>query len=250
MPDPNTIPVVPLNPAPTTTDDPDRALTGKIARLPHDIREQLNQRLHDGQGGPEILAWLNRLPAVKEILAAQFNGAEINAPNLTLWRQNGYHRWLRQKQCVTAAHELRRHAIEMTNAADGQLAPAAASVASGKILEFLEAADAENTDPNNLVKCAAAASVLQKMEQNNARIRLANQRLRQHDMQLLLKRDKQQRDTVTLTLRFLNDARAKQIAAASATYAEKIELLGHHMYNHLWEPRLVPEDPNPSNQTP
>ena len=221
------------------TYDDGHALTGKVARLPAEIREQLNQRLHDGQGAPQILPWLNALPVVREIMAAQFHGAEINAPNLTLWRQSGFRRWLRQKQTVSATQELYRHAVELNKAGGGQLAPAAASMASAKVLEFLESANAEQADAGDIAKCAAAASVLLKMEQNNSRIEIANKRLHQHDINLYLKRDKLQRDTVAIALRVLTDARAKEIEAAPIGYAEKIEILGIHLFGHLWVRRPV-----------
>ena len=38
------------------------ARTGKIARLPDDIREQLNRRLNDGEKGKKLVMWLNSLP--------------------------------------------------------------------------------------------------------------------------------------------------------------------------------------------
>lgn len=221
----------------------EHALYSKIARLPETIRDELNQRLLDGQGSPEILSWVNNLPEVKEILATHFHGAAINGPNLTHWRQTGYHRWLRQRH----TRDLSKYAEEFTKAADGRLAHAAAAMASGKLFEFLDHAISDQSDPNNIVKCAAAASVLQKMEQNNNYIRIASQRLRQGDMRLLLQKDKQQRDTVAIGLRLLGDARAKEIEASSATYNEKIELLGHLIFNKLWEPRLVP---TPENSTP
>jgi hypothetical protein len=106
MTDENIVPVAPqpaqLNPA---TDNSDHALTGKIARLPHDIREQLNQRLLDGQSGTEILPWLNNLAPVKDILAAQFDSRPINSPNLTYWRQNGFQRWLSEKRRLSTLKE-------------------------------------------------------------------------------------------------------------------------------------------------
>src|SRR6266851_3736908 len=36
--------------------------TGKIARLPHPIREQLNRRLESAEAYEPILNWLNTLP--------------------------------------------------------------------------------------------------------------------------------------------------------------------------------------------
>jgi hypothetical protein len=225
-----------------TEHDLQRGLTGKIARLPDDIREQLNQRLFDGQGGTEVLAWLNELPSVKEILAAQFAGVPVNHENLSNWRHSGYERWFRYQR----TQNLRKHAADITRAADGQFAPAAAAVASGKIFEFLDSANAAQTNPNDLVKCAVAASTLLKMEQNNERLKIANDRLRQHELALRLKRDKQLRDEAAIALRVLDDARAKAIEAAPLNNAEKLEAVGLHMFGKFWDPRPLPKPPEPS----
>ena len=53
------------------------ARIGKIARLPGDIRSQLNSRLQDGAEGRQIVRWLNSLPEVKEVLAEHFDGHPI-----------------------------------------------------------------------------------------------------------------------------------------------------------------------------
>src|SRR6266851_4484844 len=68
--------------------------TGKIARLPHDIREQLNRRLNDGEQAHSILEWLNSVPEVQAVLAASFDGRPLNKVNLTEWRHGGYRDWL------------------------------------------------------------------------------------------------------------------------------------------------------------
>ena len=203
-------PVAGQAPAEQTEHDLQRGLTGKIARLPDDIREQLNQRIFDGQGGREILEWLNALPVVKEILAAHFSGFPVNHENFSNWRHSGYERWFRHQR----TQNLRKYAADITKAADGQFAPAAAAVASGKIFEFLDSATTAENNPNDLVKCAVAASALLKMEQNNERFKIARERLGQHYMALRLKRDKQQRNDAAIALRVMGDARAKQIEAA------------------------------------
>src|SRR6266581_8689373 len=69
---------------------------GKIARLPHSIREQLNLRLHDHQPHKTILPWLNSLPEVKAILAADFDNRPITKQNLSEWKQGGFRDWLLQ----------------------------------------------------------------------------------------------------------------------------------------------------------
>ena len=215
------------------------ASTGKIARLPADIREEINTRLYNGKSAPDILAWLNELPSVKEILAAQFGGATINHQNLSNWRTTGYRRWLAEQTNLGTMKDLGKYAAEMADAAGGSISRGVAAVAAGKILEFLET-PYEQTTPENLVKLANASARLCRSEQNAIRVKIANERLRQQERHLLLMRDKHQRDRVTLALHILGDARAKEIEAADCDNAEKIELLGLYLFGDLWEPRLIP----------
>jgi hypothetical protein len=70
----------------------------KIARLPANIREELNRRLHDGKLSSNILPWVNNLPETKEILAQLFGGKPITHQNLSEWRRAGYQDWLFHQQ--------------------------------------------------------------------------------------------------------------------------------------------------------
>lgn len=79
---------------------------GKIARLPDAIRQEINQRLADGHRGPTILAWLNSLPAVKEVLARDFDGRPINQQNLSAWRTGGYREWNFRREILMTAMEM------------------------------------------------------------------------------------------------------------------------------------------------
>jgi len=79
---------------------------GKIARLPRLIREQLNERIQDGEAGPALLEWLNSLSDVREVLAREFEGKPINAPNLTAWRQGGYTDWVTQGEVLELSQRL------------------------------------------------------------------------------------------------------------------------------------------------
>jgi len=73
------------------------ARTGKIARLPKEVREELNQRLQNGEVAVHLVDWLNGLEKVKTVLAANFGGQPISESNLTGWRAGGYLDW-EQKQ--------------------------------------------------------------------------------------------------------------------------------------------------------
>ena len=86
---------------------------GKIARLPRPIRDELNQRLDNGETGNMILPWLNALPEVQAVLAAHFNAGAINHQNLTNWRQGGYLRWLNQHERGSLVRELAQNAGEI-----------------------------------------------------------------------------------------------------------------------------------------
>ena len=67
--------------------------TGKIARLPKDIRDQLNQQIEDGIIGHAVLSWLNALPEVQKILAEHFGGRPVSHQNLSEWRHGAYAEW-------------------------------------------------------------------------------------------------------------------------------------------------------------
>jgi hypothetical protein len=221
-------------------DNPEHIHNGKIGRLPGDIREEVNLRLYNGNKFKNILAWLNEIPAVKETLAAHFDGIAISSTNLTNWHQGGYQDWLSHKHNVGDLNDLRQFAADIMRAGVGGLTPATVALASAKILRFLETLNPVKTNPGDLAKCAAAIAILREKEQNDARIKIAQQRLRQRDLALLLKKDKQQRDAVAIARRVLGDARAEAIENSSWNNAEKIEALGIHLFGHLWEPRPIP----------
>jgi len=68
------------------------ASNGKIARFPDELREELNQRLADGESGCQLVNWLNTLPTVHAILDTHFEGRPIYQ-NLSERRQGGYAEW-------------------------------------------------------------------------------------------------------------------------------------------------------------
>jgi hypothetical protein len=228
-----------------------RTSVGKIARLPNTVREQLNQRLQDGQDGTEILAWLNELPAVKQILAAKFGGMPINHRNLSKWRQIGYERWLQKQEPVQELRWLGEAASDFSRAGAGKLAHGAAALAAAWLLDYMRRVPPDKCSPADLTRISFAATALLKGEQTNAQLKLAEKRILQRDEQLLLTRNRDQRNAITIGLRLLGDARAKAIEGSSHSYAEKIELLGLHTFGEeLWQARYVPASEDPANQPP
>lgn len=87
--------------------------TGKIARLPHHIRDQLNRRLHEGEQAKDLAHWLNSLPEVQAILTAAFGGKPVRPQNLSEWKQGGYRDWLLQHEALELVRRLAEDASEL-----------------------------------------------------------------------------------------------------------------------------------------
>jgi len=74
---------------------------GKIARLSHDIREQLNSRLREGEPAQTMLDWLNAIPSVQAVLNSQFDGHLISEQNLSEWRHGGFRDWQTRQDALS-----------------------------------------------------------------------------------------------------------------------------------------------------
>lgn len=87
--------------------------TGKIARLPRGIREEVNCRMEDGEPAGTLLKWLNGCPAAQRTLADYFDGRPITEQNLSEWKQRGFAEWQRHQQTRELARELLAEAEEL-----------------------------------------------------------------------------------------------------------------------------------------
>lgn len=121
---------------------------GKIARLPLHIRNQLNQRLQDGEDGAAILKWLNELPSVQDIVKRLFNGRLINKQNLSAWRLGGFRDWQRLQD----SHAFMQRLVEKSDdlagkEGDVELTDRLAQVAAGELARVLELLLKRTEDP-------------------------------------------------------------------------------------------------------
>ena len=115
-----------------------RTRIGKIARLPNEIREELNRRLQDGEPGEDLLRWLNRLPKVRKVLAAQFGGRPINKQNLSDWRLGGYRDW---EQAEEDRARIDRLTDTIRLAKPGDESPLSERLAAALLVELARALD-------------------------------------------------------------------------------------------------------------
>lgn len=80
---------------------------GKIARLPANIREEVNEMLYDGLEYNRIIDWLNE------------QGHPGIAPkNLTNWKEGGYEDWLIHCQRLAELEVKSNYAVEVAQQAD------------------------------------------------------------------------------------------------------------------------------------
>ena len=92
---------------------------GKIGRLSKSRREELGERMEDGQTGKELAQWLNGLPDVQALLQEKFGGLPVNEQNVTNWRQSGHLDWLRLREGRARVMRLVSDAAELSAVAGG-----------------------------------------------------------------------------------------------------------------------------------
>lgn len=228
--------------------------SGKIDRLPFELREQVNRRLRDGETGRKICAWLNALPEVRPVLAEHFDGEDITEQNLSNWRQGGYAKWLSRQDTVNETRELAHLSVQIAQASGGNISDGAAQILAGEILtvmEDLKAARRElvlsgdtETDKERVVALAesfdafaGAVTKLRKADQNAEALRQRDKQLTQADEQLALEQRKFMRTTCELFLKWREDRRATDIADGPGPTEDKIAALGQAMFGDLWEAR-------------
>jgi hypothetical protein len=96
----------------------DMTRTGKIARLPQKLRDQLNRRLQDGEKVGTLIEWLNALPEVQKVLQADFGGRPLNHQNLTEWKQGGFREWVTHEESCALVRSLTRRSGDLHDETD------------------------------------------------------------------------------------------------------------------------------------
>ena len=151
--------------------------TGKIARLPQAVREELNRRLRDAEPGGPLLEWLNALPEAKAVLVAQFGGQPISKQNLSEWRLGGFGDWERHQDALARVVRLAEQGDELAGAADGwEVSDRLAAALAGELALTAEALLAEATDPAErwarLRELLSQLTELRRADHRAARLRL------------------------------------------------------------------------------
>lgn len=207
-----------------------RCYRSKIGRLPFAIRNELNERIRDGVGGFEILAWLNGLPSTRKIIR-ELKSGDINAQNLTDWRSSGYRDWLEDQGQADRIRRLAEISQTLASAAGGNAAGVGCNIATAKIMDALESADEEQ-----VADLAKALVQLRAGENAAQKVALAEEKNAIQKEQLELSRAKFERDTARLFVKWAQNKDALSIATDRKLGGdEKTERLGRMMFGDLWE---------------
>jgi hypothetical protein len=114
-----------------------RTRNGKIARLPHDVREEINLRLERSERSPQLLAWLNAQPPVQEVVRSEFGGEPVSKHNLSQWRRGGYQDWLTRRDFYAEVQTADDFIAERNQRSEIPLADNAATVLAVRLGDLL-----------------------------------------------------------------------------------------------------------------
>lgn len=196
------------------------ARAGKIDSLPHAIRDEVHSRLLDGETGAQILPWLNAHPKVRSVLDRSFQGVDVSDENLSSFRNGPHQDWLRRREKESSLKSLAEYASRLAGAAGANMSAGAQAIATGRILEVLEASAYEEGD---LPKIIGALTALRSTDIQQARLDISSRSLD-------LAENKFQVQTCELFLRWYQDEEAKRVASGKEETTVKVAKLRQLMF--------------------
>lgn len=185
-----------------------RTRIGKIARLPLDVRNDLNQRLQDGKSGKAILAWLNRQKIGEDIWYQGGVGVNISEQNLSNWRAGGYQDWLQQQEALDFVRLMAEEAGELGAAADGEgIADRFTAILAVELTRLAKVLLEKESDPEK--RWARLGAVSDKLSQ----IRRDDHRAAQVKMKREQWKREQEREEEAMEEQYQKKSKAGQSAA-------------------------------------
>ena len=219
---------------------------GKIARLPHEIREQLNERLDNGEPGGALVDWLNGLPETQAMLAAKFGGEPINETNLTNWTQGGFPEWQAHQETLAKTDRLIEDAGDIGGGkADVFSQRLSVWVMSRLATGALGAEGIADKDLNLLRELSREAAEFRRSERGAEWLRLEQERRENEHKQRERKLEEE-------FWKWAEDPGIREaICRGFKTHAEKLALLRQVMFADVDEyARKYPRRPLPGERVP
>jgi hypothetical protein len=220
------------------------ARNGKIARLPRDLRDELNRRLQNGEQGGPLLAWLNGLPHVRQTLVEGFGGVAISKQNLCEWRAGGFAEWQARQETLDQARELAADAGEITAATDGMLTDHLATVLAVRYASALSGWNGEVTDEFRK-KLRALRGLCQDIvelrrgDHSGARLKMEQDRLERE-------REKTEEEIVTHFQRWLKNPEVRDLICRDYVSPEERERRMREIFGRAPKPPEPPLESAPA----
>jgi len=186
--------------------------------------------LLDGATGSDLVVWLNKLPDVKRTLK-DLGEKAVNAQNITDWRSTGYKDWMTQRERAQHVRDYAETSMYIAEAAGGDPAAVGSRILAGKMLDMLEAVDAETADG-----FSNAVARLRKGELDEKKINLESRKADRDDEILKLDKQKFKRSTCELFVKWHADNKVVAILDDQTMDNDrKTEALGQVLFGDLWD---------------
>jgi len=212
------------------------ARQGKIARLPHAIREETNRRLHNGESSGVILAWLNAKPDAIRIWDAHFDGAPATPQNLSEWRLGGYKDWIAERESIENTKALASYAAEIAGAG-GALSSGLQAILAGRIMESFEVllnADEGDDQPDKpvdrIAKLSSSIVAMRNADTAADRVALDKEKVSAKKEDQKLAREKFEIQSVAKFMQFAKSPEAQTILNSNAKKDVKMQELRKLMF--------------------
>lgn len=223
------------------------ARQGKFARLPATLKGEVNRRLFDGQGAPQILPWLNSHPDAIRIWEAYFEGLAASPQNLSEWRLGGHKEWIAQRERVENLKEISAYSLDLVKASGGNISDGAATIAAGHLMEAIEnignlvvtgGGDDAEADPfKGLSAVTNAIAVLRKgdrdretSQRKDETLALNKDRHRLATEQVALAREKFEKLTAEKFMEFARKPEIQAILGSGDSKEVQMDLLIHALF--------------------
>ena len=173
---------------------------GKIARLPLPVREQINRRLENGEEAKQIAEWLNTLPEVTSLMAAEFDGKPVSEVNMSNWKLGGYLDWEAEQAALQSARQFQSEAAQLSQAGGPQMANLLALCLTARLGAALRHTSAGADDParalEELHRLRRDLVALRKGDHNQEWVKIQREKLeleiKKFEHQAAIQKDKMQ----------------------------------------------------------
>ncbi len=159
---------------------------GKIGRLPHAIREEVNTRLLNNEPARSLLKWLNDLPDTITVCREYWGSEPVTAKNLSDWKNGrSYTEWMERRTRVEETKELMSYAESLASAG-GKIAGGLSTVIASDLLAAFEQMRREGATVADLAAMVEPVAKLAGRENEAAKLagQTADRELKKQRLQL------------------------------------------------------------------